>query len=56
VKSEQEDILDEQERLLFTTELAVSMREVRSKMFRRLDVGIEGWNWELELDLVNTAV
>jgi hypothetical protein len=37
VKSEQEDILDEQERLLFTTELAVSiviMREGRSKMFR----------------------
>jgi hypothetical protein len=45
VKSEQEDILDEQERLLLTTELAVSMREVRSKMFRLLlDVGIEGWN------------
>jgi hypothetical protein len=22
----------------------------------RLDVRIEGWNWELELDLVNTAV
>jgi hypothetical protein len=21
-----------------------------------LDVGIEGWNWELELDLMNTAV